>query len=702
MTPPGPDRPSLEELIASLRTIGAGQEVLVRELALLREEIRALRTELTAGAARPPAPAVAPVAPVEPPAPVAPIASPAPPAPAPARRRRWPNVRELLEQTVGALGRPLAERAWARLQGTWGLALMVGLLVAGASELNLLQPVEVLAEYPKEWARAGWSRRDVVGHIVAVAIDDESIAALGPWGPAWRAHHGRILRHLADDGARAAGFDVTFKTANEQYDPAFLDGIRHARAKGMGVVAGVEYDARQGRFSPTAPRVQGAVSQTASVYLEKDRVTNLVRYVTMFQEAAGADGHVRLVPALSVAVALAAGRRVEEFPRYRDGIIPIDFAGPSSTFQTVSYLAVHDRRFPPGTFAGKYVLVGAFFPASRDFFDTPVESEMPGVLIHGNALYTLLRGVSRPLGTPWKAGIILGVALVTGGICARFRRAPRAVLVGALVLGYWGTAIALGLTSTPLNLDVVPATASVILMWAAVTVREKVTAMRELGRTLGLPEEAVRRLEDDAAFQAGTLGKRVTVLASDVKNYSAFSRAHPPVHVRQIMSEYTQMVERVIYRHGGYVNKFIGDAVVAIFGYPMDEETTALRCVLAAKETQEGLHALTEKWRRERKAGIGEIRIGINTGVVSVSYLGSSKKQLDVMGANVDLAARLESAAGEFGCLALLGPETYEEVRNRIKSRTVPVQLKNRPDVTHAFTFDGLVDEQVPAAPARA
>jgi len=384
---------------------------------------------------------------------------------------------------------------------------------------------------------------------------------------------------------------------------------------------------------------------------------------------------------------------VEEFPRYRDGRVPIEFAGPSGVFQTVSYAEVLAGRFTPDTFKDKYVLVGPFAASFRDSFDTPVESEMPGVLIHANALYTLLKGVGRPVALPWSAGILLLLAFATGGVCARFRRLPRAIVVSALVVGYWVLAIGLGMTSNPLSLAVVPGTATIVLMWAGVAVREKVVAMRELRRSLGLPEAAVRRLEQDRAFQQGTLGKRVTVLASDVKNYSSFSRNHPPAHVRQIMTEYQQMVERIIYRHGGYVNKFIGDAVIAIFGYPMDEERTALRCVLVAKETQEALRALTLKWKREGKAGIEEIRIGINTGVVNISYLGSAKKQLDVLGANIDLAARLESASGEFGCLALLGPETYEEVKGTIRSRSVPVSLKNRPDITEAHTLDGLLDE---------
>jgi adenylate cyclase len=676
------ERPRLDELIAYLRAIREEQQVLVQELRLLQHEIRTLREELRPRALRPEAFAPAPV----------PVPTTAPPAPR-LPQRTW---RESVSRVLATLPKPLTETPRSLLERSWLLALLVGLLVAGASELNLLQPVEVLAEYPKEWVRADRSRREVVSQIAVVAIDDESVAKLGAWGKSWRAYHGQLLKNLADDGAKAVGFDVYFNTPSEEHDPVFVEGIHYARAKGTGVVVGMEYDVRRNRLSYPASPVREAVTSFASVYLAKDRVTNLVRYVSMFQpDGAAEEPATRLVPAFSLAVALAGGKREEEFPRYRQGIVPIDFAGPSGNFQTVPYSDAHEKRFPPGTFKGKYVVVGMFVVASKDFFDTPVESQMPGVLIHTNALYTLLRGVRQPLEIPWSVLVIVATAAVAGVICARFRKTPRAFLVVLLIAGYWALANALGTMRNPLNLEVIPATAAAGLVWAGVAMREKIVTMRELRRTLGLPEDALRRLEQDRAFQQGTLGKRVTVLASDVKNYSVFSRSHPPAYVREIMTEYQQMVERIIYRHGGYVNKFIGDAVLAIFGYPMHEESTALRGVLAAKEIQDGLRALTEKWKREKKEGIAEIRIGVNTGVVSISYLGSSKKQLDVMGDNVDLAARLESAAGEFDCRALLGPATHEEVKQRIRSRSVPVKLKNRPDVTEAFTLDGLLDEPV-------
>ena len=130
---------------------------------------------------------------------------------------------------------------------------------------------------------------------------------------------------------------------------------------------------------------------------------------------------------------------------------------------------------------------------------------------------------------------------------------------------------------------------------------------------------------------------------------------------------------------------------MAIFGYPMEEKDSAKRAVRTAWEMQQILSELVQKWRQEDKNCFDRIRIGINHGYVSISYLGKSKKQLDVLGDNVDLAARLESAAGKYDGAALLSPSTYEEVKDVVVGQKVGVELKNRPDVKEAYTLEGVI-----------
>lgn len=682
----------LEDLISALRASREEQGALVRELQLLRAEISALREEAARGAR----PARLPQAPAREAESEPAVGSAPRPAPGPRGRWRFRAAGARLVGRLGAIRAPIPERPWL-------IVLAIGLLTVALSELDILQPLEVLADYPKQWVRSDRRAHAVATQIAVIAIDDASVEKLGPFGKAWRVYHGRVLKNLTDDSARAVGFDFYFNQPSAEHDPAFLDGIRYARSRGTGVVVGRDYDATRNRLTPPVPEVRDAVTAAGSTYLQKDRVTNLVRYVSMFQEeGTGNELAARLVPAFSVGVALAGGATLEQLPRYRRGILPIEYVGSSDGFSTVPYVDVYEKRFPPGTFAGKYVMTGVFLSASKDFFDTPAESQMAGVVIHANALYTLLRGSAQPLDLLSRALVILVMASVTGVICARLRRLTRAFGVAAVVAAYWAVTIVFGSTQQPVRLDVVPASVVAGLVWAAMVAREKAVAFRELRRTVGLPEKAFRRLEHDRAFQQGRLAKTVSVLASDVRDYSVFSRAHAPVHVRAIITEYQEMAERAISRRGGYVNKFIGDAILAVFGYPMDEEETALRAVTAAKEMQDGLAALRVKWTRESRDGIEEVRIGLNTGLVSISYLGSAKRQLDVMGDNVDLAARLEAAAKHVRCTALLSLATYEELKGSVKGRTVAVELKNRPDIKEAFAFEGFVDERAADGPVTA
>lgn len=261
---------------------------------------------------------------------------------------------------------------------------------------------------------------------------------------------------------------------------------------------------------------------------------------------------------------------------------------------------------------------------------------------------------------------------------------------GLLVL-YWAASIYYFLQKPPLELNIVYPSLSFTITWGILSLQEKIATRSAFARTVGLPEKVVRRLETDPDFQEGEARKLLTVLESDIMNYSVFSSQNPTSHVRALISEYNSAIEKVIYKHGGYVNKYIGDAVLAIFGYPMEEKDSARRAVRAAWEMQQALKELVQRWKQENKNCFERIRIGINHGYVSISYLGRSKKQLDVLGDNVDLAARIESAAGKFNEAALLSPSTYEEVKDIIVGKKVAVELKNRPDVKEAYTLEGII-----------
>ena len=175
--------------------------------------------------------------------------------------------------------------------------------------------------------------------------------------------------------------------------------------------------------------------------------------------------------------------------------------------------------------------------------------------------------------------------------------------------------------------------------------------------------------------------KTVTVLFIDATSSTALGERLDPESLRAVMTRYFDVMREVIEFHGGSVEKFIGDAVMAVFGVPVVHEDDALRACRAALEIHVQLGQLDEAIRAERGASV-EWRIGINTGEVVAGDAAAGQRI--VTGDAVNVAARLEAAAapGEI----LLGAETYELIRNEVTAAAVePLTLKGKVESVPAW-----------------
>jgi class 3 adenylate cyclase/tetratricopeptide (TPR) repeat protein len=183
-----------------------------------------------------------------------------------------------------------------------------------------------------------------------------------------------------------------------------------------------------------------------------------------------------------------------------------------------------------------------------------------------------------------------------------------------------------------------------------------------------------------AGIEAREVRKTVTVVFSDVTGSTALGERLDPESLRRVMSRYFEEMRAVLERHGGTVEKFIGDAVVAVFGIPLLHEDDALRAVRAANDMREALAALNDELERERGVRI-EARIGVNTGeVVAGDPAGG---QAFATGDAVNVAARLEQAAqpGEI----LIGNKTLELVRDAVAvERVSPLAVKGKGEAVAA------------------
>jgi class 3 adenylate cyclase len=182
--------------------------------------------------------------------------------------------------------------------------------------------------------------------------------------------------------------------------------------------------------------------------------------------------------------------------------------------------------------------------------------------------------------------------------------------------------------------------------------------------------------------------KTVTVLFADVTGSTALGERLDPESLRRVMGRYLEEMKLVLERHGGTVEKFIGDAVMAVFGIPTLHEDDALRALRAASEMRERLASLNEELEREYAVRL-EARIGVNTGEV-VTGDDEARDRL-ATGDAVNVAARLEQAAAPGQIL--LGKQTLELARDGVEVDPVePLPLKGKADAVAAYSLARVVE----------
>ena len=178
-------------------------------------------------------------------------------------------------------------------------------------------------------------------------------------------------------------------------------------------------------------------------------------------------------------------------------------------------------------------------------------------------------------------------------------------------------------------------------------------------------------------------GKRadITVLFSDIRGFTSISERLSAEEVTEILNEYFSAVEPIIRKYNGVLNKFIGDAVLAIFGEPVHDKNQAKNAVLCAKEMHETIDKLQNKWDLEGKPHI-EIGIAINTGEAFVGNIGSPERiEYTVIGDTVNTASRIESYNKVYKTRFLISESTYEKVSricDVIKIREVSIRGKSK------------------------
>lgn len=420
---------------------------------------------------------------------------------------------------------------------------------------------------------------------------------------------------------------------------------------------------------------------------------------TRFAYSDGANSYVTL--AVAVAADLLHAERLELSPgrlRLGDRQLAVDADGSAADdyggaflkrFQTVSLIHLLDDaarpagsppRLPADTFANKVVLVGGFAVGTADFKATPFEREVPGVAKHAAELDSLLTGqfITR---APFWASVGLAFALALFSVALLLGvRSPLLEVAWpvALYLAFpWVTGAVLAFAKLQL-LTVMP-TLAVALGCLGATAFNHLFAGKDrelLRETFGryMERELVEQLvegRDLRTLEAQNL--EITAFFSDIRGFSTFSERFrdEPRTLAKVMNRYLQAVTEVLVAHGGCIDKYVGDAVIALFGAPIAYPDHATRACRAALEVQQAVAKLSAEFLAQ---GLPDLttRIGVNTGAMMVGNFGSDQLvDYTAFGDEMNLAARLEGANKAYGTRVLIGPRTFEQVRAHFDAREV-------------------------------
>ncbi len=329
-------------------------------------------------------------------------------------------------------------------------------------------------------------------------------------------------------------------------------------------------------------------------------------------------------------------------------------------------------KIDPKAFDNKIVFVGANAKASglglEDALPTPIQSKHPGVDIQATNLDNLIHNQTvRSISSTQELIVDIILVVATFIVVANYSLIAGLGVMVLMVLGY----IFLSVLAYKLNFAV-PVITPIALQLATmifgysrkfiVESRNKEKIKDAMGKYISqdIMENVVSNIDN---VKLGGKKANVTVLFADIRGFTSMSEKMEPEEISLILNEYFTAIEPIISKHNGVINKFIGDAVMAIFGEPIQDPEHAVNAIRCANDMLKKVKELQVKWLDEGKPKI-EIGVGINTGEVFVGNIGSEKRlEYTVIGDTVNLASRLESYNKIYKTQFLISSSTYEFVR---------------------------------------
>ena len=396
---------------------------------------------------------------------------------------------------------------------------------------------------------------------------------------------------------------------------------------------------------------------------------------------------------------------VQEVRLGRD-LIPVDhygrffvnYLGPPGSFPTYSAADVMTGRIPPGALKDKIVLVGATAVGIYDMRVTPFSGVFPGIEIQATIIDNVLR--RHFLRLPPYAPIpelllIVGIGLVLGFILPRVS-AIWVFLIGILLLtGYAGVNYAV-FRYLGINLDTFYPMLQIGLVTTGINLQsflaeEKArVSLKKAFQSYVAPSVVDEIIKHPERLRLGGERRDLTIFFCDIRDFTTVSESLDPEELAKVLHDFLNPMSKIVVKHGGTIDKFMGDAIMALYGAPIHYPDHARRACSTAIEMLETLKALDKEW-----VGLGrpslKIGVGINSGPVAVGNMGSDTLfDYTAIGDNVNLAARLEGLNKYYGTNTIISGSTVQELDGEFVLRELDlVRVKGKKQQVAIFELLG-------------
>ena len=574
----------------------------------------------------------------------------------------------------------------------WMTGALAGLMSVAMLQLGMWKPLEYLGyntlfqiRESGIWPNPGWDQR-----IAVIAIERHSLQEYGqfPWP---RNRYAELLSALKKSPPTAVGFDILF------LDPSPKDDILAAAiaANGKVVLASTIKEEPVASLKAVAAGVghitheadSDGISRESKIFL--DGIPNFGLAMTHRYNAANPQNPVLLPQSNNM-----QAKKVW-----------VNWPGKTKNLPTYAFVDVVQGRIPADALTNKLVLVG-IVATGFDPISSPLDRNTAGVYLYAALMDNLLnQRLLQRLPILVEMLLLFGIGPLTGWVLwNRGVRARIAIALGLPIIWIGAAAVLFGFFFwwVPIAAPI----GTLILAGTALQLREqyeKQQLMRLFEKHVD-PETAQLIWQRKAEiFEQGELEPQeltATVLFMDIRSFTSISEKMPPRDLLNWLNNYLEAMTDCIMDHGGVVDKYIGDAIMAVFGVPFCHteyrqiQQDALNAVAACIAMHDKLHELNQQLRVERKPLI-KFGIGLHTGQLVAGTVGGSRRlNYSVIGDAVNVAARLEAMNKEIVSDSpfnlLVTGRTFAYVRDRYEGQKVgSIQLRGKKEETVVYAILG-------------